>query len=88
MLTLIQYFVPLILIIWAIVIGLKKVITKKGGNVSERVVKKIVLAIFMFFLPLFISILIGLLMPDSFRECVSHRKCCVIGTSEVIETNE
>ena len=81
-LKLIQYFAPLILIIWAIIIGIKKMVTKNKENVSKRVIKKLVLAVFMFFLPLFISIIIGLVMPSSFRDCVSRYKCCDFKTNK------
>ena len=71
-LTAIQYVVPVLLILWGTIDLLKSVIAGKEDDIKKNqkvLIRRIISGVLVFFIPLFVKVILGLVGADSWKAC-------------------
>lgn len=76
-LTIIQWVVPVLLILWGTIDLVKSVVAGKEDDIKKNqktLVRRIISAVIVFLIPAMVSILLGLIGTEGWKACWDNRK--------------
>lgn len=76
-LTIIQWVVPVLLILWGTIDLVKSVVAGKEDDIKKNqktLVRRIISAVIVFLIPAMVSILLGLIGTEGWKSCWNSRK--------------
>ena len=79
-LTVIQWLVPVLLILWGTIDLVKAVVAGKEDDIKKNqkiLVKRLISAIIVFLVPIFVSIVLGLIGEKGWKACWSGREATI-----------